>query len=137
VRGGCGGSPKAEVALHGHGGPPFGAWVGLHGLTPSYAPLHAATQPETAAVWSLPRAPYSGRPGAHEAMHACACCAGMQSAGMGYALSRQHFSDVLVAVPSSVSIVVMVWLGAALASVWRLMPLEEAREQPGAGGAKA
>lgn len=35
----------------------------------------------------------------------------MQSAAMGYALSSKHFADVLVAVPSSVSIVFMVGAG--------------------------
>ena len=50
---------------------------------------------------------------------------GMQSAAMAYALSTKHFSDILVAVPASVSIVVMVWMGAALAAVWRMMPVEE------------
>lgn len=50
---------------------------------------------------------------------------GMQSAAMGYALSTKHFADVLVAVPSSVSIVFMVWLGAALAVVWRMMPIKD------------
>lgn len=48
---------------------------------------------------------------------------GMQSAAMGYALSTKHFTDVMVAVPSSVSIVVMVWMGALLASAWRAMPV--------------
>ena len=33
---------------------------------------------------------------------------GMQSAAMGYALSTKHYAAVLVAVPSSVSIVFMV-----------------------------
>jgi BASS family bile acid:Na+ symporter len=47
---------------------------------------------------------------------------GMQSAAMGYALSTRHFADALVAVPSAVSIVVMVWMGAALAVAWRLAP---------------
>ena len=47
---------------------------------------------------------------------------GMQSAAMGFALSRKHFADILVAVPSSVSIVIMVWMGAALAVVWRSIP---------------
>lgn len=47
---------------------------------------------------------------------------GMQSAAMGYALSTKHFADILVAVPSSVSIVIMVWMGAALAVIWRSMP---------------
>lgn len=47
---------------------------------------------------------------------------GMQSAAMAYALSTKHFADVMVAVPASVSIVIMVWMGAALASVWRTMP---------------
>lgn len=50
---------------------------------------------------------------------------GMQSAAMGYALSTKHFPDVLVAVPSSVSIVFMVWLGAALAVVWRMIPIKD------------
>ena len=50
---------------------------------------------------------------------------GMQSAAMGYALSTKHFADVMVAVPSSVSIVVMVWMGAGLAAVWRTMPIKE------------
>lgn len=58
---------------------------------------------------------------------------GMQSAAMGFALSRQHFADVMVAVPSSVSIVCMVWLGAALAAVWRAFPPREGA----AGGAPA
>lgn len=48
---------------------------------------------------------------------------GMQSAAMGFALSRAHFSDVLVAVPSAVSIVFMVWMGAALAVAWRMVPV--------------
>ena len=39
---------------------------------------------------------------------------------MGYALSTKHFADILVAMPSAVSIVVMVWLGAALAAANRL-----------------
>lgn len=98
----------------------------------------------------------------------------MQSAAMGYALSTKHFADVLVAVPSSVSIVFMVrslsafpgevaggvsgaggmaacssmsstaqlaprrpppihphclqvWLGAALAVVWRMIPIKDQR----------
>lgn len=50
---------------------------------------------------------------------------GLQSAALGYTLSTKHFADVLVAVPSSVSIVFMVWLGAALAVVWRLIPLKD------------
>jgi BASS family bile acid:Na+ symporter len=50
---------------------------------------------------------------------------GMQSAAMGYALSTKHFADIMVAVPSSVSIVVMVWMGAALAAAWRMMPTKE------------
>lgn len=50
---------------------------------------------------------------------------GMQSAAMGYALSVKHFSDIMVAVPSSVSIVVMVWMGAALAAAWRTMPVKD------------
>lgn len=50
---------------------------------------------------------------------------GMQSAAMGYALSTRNFADIMVAVPSSVSIVVMVWMGAALASVWRMMPIKD------------
>lgn len=50
---------------------------------------------------------------------------GMQSAAMGYALSTKHFADILVAVPSSVSILVMVWIGAALAVVWRMMPIKD------------
>lgn len=50
---------------------------------------------------------------------------GMQSAAMAYALSTKHFADILVAVPASVSIVVMVWMGAALAAVWRTMPVNE------------
>lgn len=50
---------------------------------------------------------------------------GMQSAAMGYALSCKHFSDVLVAVPSSVSIVFMVWMGSALAVAWRLAPIRD------------
>lgn len=48
----------------------------------------------------------------------------MQSAAMGYALSTKHFGDVLVAVPSSVSIVFMVWLGSLLAVVWRMFPIQ-------------
>ena len=44
---------------------------------------------------------------------------------MGYALSTKHFADILVAMPSAVSIVVMVWLGAALAAVWRMMPIHD------------
>ena len=47
---------------------------------------------------------------------------GMQSAAMAYALSTKHFADIMVAVPASVSIVIMVWMGAALASIWRMMP---------------
>eukprot|EP00887_Chlorella_sp_A99_P007823 scaffold20.g7823.t1 len=50
---------------------------------------------------------------------------GMQSAAMGYALSTKHFSDILVAVPSSISIVVMVWMGAALAAAWRMIPITD------------
>lgn len=50
---------------------------------------------------------------------------GMQSAAMAYALSTKHFADIMVAVPASVSIVVMVWMGAALASVWRMMPVTD------------
>ncbi|GAB4815674.1 hypothetical protein N2152v2_002720 [Parachlorella kessleri] len=50
---------------------------------------------------------------------------GMQSAAMGFALSTHHFKDVLVAVPSAVSIVFMVWMGAALAVVWRLIPIKD------------
>lgn len=53
---------------------------------------------------------------------------GMQSAAMGYALSCKHFKDVLVAVPSSVSIVFMVWMGAALAVAWRLTPIRDEEE---------
>lgn len=52
---------------------------------------------------------------------------GMQSAAMGFALSTKHFADVLVAVPSAVSILFMVWIGAALAVVWRLIPIREDR----------
>jgi hypothetical protein len=44
---------------------------------------------------------------------------------MGYALSTKHFGDIMVAVPSSVSIVVMVWIGAALAVAWRMTPIKE------------
>ncbi len=58
---------------------------------------------------------------------------GMQSAAMGYALSTKHFADVLVAVPSSVSIVFMVWIGAALAVVWRMMPIKDSTPTPSAG----
>ena len=47
---------------------------------------------------------------------------GMQSAALAFTLSVRHFSDIMVAVPASVSIVVMVWMGAALAAVWRTMP---------------
>lgn len=47
---------------------------------------------------------------------------GMQSAAMGYALTTKHFSDILVAVPSAVSVCVMVWIGAALAAAWRVSP---------------
>lgn len=47
---------------------------------------------------------------------------GMQSAAMAYALSTKHFADIMVAVPASVSIVIMVWMGAVLASIWRMMP---------------
>lgn len=50
---------------------------------------------------------------------------GAQSAAMGYALSTKHFGDIMVAVPSSVSIVVMVWIGAALAVAWRMTPIKE------------
>ncbi|KAL6779846.1 hypothetical protein ACKKBG_A13970 [Auxenochlorella protothecoides x Auxenochlorella symbiontica] len=52
---------------------------------------------------------------------------GMQSAAMGYALSTKHFADVLVAMPSAVSILFMVWIGAALAVVWRLVPIKDDR----------
>lgn len=52
---------------------------------------------------------------------------GMQSAAMGYALSTKHFTDILVAVPSSVSIVVMVWMGAALAATWRMISVNEVK----------
>jgi len=45
---------------------------------------------------------------------------GMQSAALAYGLSVKHFaSDVMVAVPASVSIVIMVWMGAGLAAYWR------------------
>ena len=47
---------------------------------------------------------------------------------MGYALSTKHFADVLVAVPSSISIVFMVWLGALLAAAWRLIPIDTIRD---------
>lgn len=57
---------------------------------------------------------------------------GMQSAAMGFALSTKHFADIMVAVPSAVSIVVMVWLGAALAAVWRCMPINEGAQGSGA-----
>eukprot|EP00890_Picochlorum_soloecismus_P004979 jgi/Picsp_1/5482/NSC_02841-R1_bile acid na+ symporter family protein len=49
---------------------------------------------------------------------------GMQSAAMGYALTTKHFSDILVAVPSAVSVCVMVWIGAALAAAWRMSPTD-------------
>jgi len=46
---------------------------------------------------------------------------GMQSAALAYGLSVKHFaSDPMVAVPASVSIVIMVWMGAALAAFWRM-----------------
>jgi BASS family bile acid:Na+ symporter len=45
---------------------------------------------------------------------------GMQSAALAYGLSVKHFSDALVSVPASVSIVIMVWMGAALAAFWRM-----------------
>jgi hypothetical protein len=61
---------------------------------------------------------------------------GMQSAAMGYALSTKHFADVLVAVPSSVSIVFMVWIGAALAVVWRMMPIKDSIPSAGQGAAQ-
>ncbi len=51
---------------------------------------------------------------------------GMQSAALGFSLSMKHFSDVLVALPSAVSIVVMVWMGAGLAAVWRCIPIDDA-----------
>jgi predicted Na+-dependent transporter len=54
----------------------------------------------------------------------------MQSAAMGFALSTRHFADVLVAVPSSLSIVIMVWLGALLAVLWRSLPIKEDRISP-------
>lgn len=51
---------------------------------------------------------------------------GMQSAALAYGLSRSHFAnDVMVAVPASVSIVIMVWMGAALAAFWRTRGLAE------------
>ena len=52
---------------------------------------------------------------------------GMQSAALAYGLSVKHFaSDVMVAVPASVSIVIMVWMGAGLAAFWRSRgPLSE------------
>jgi len=52
---------------------------------------------------------------------------GMQSAALAYGLSVKHFaSDVMVAVPASVSIVIMVWMGAGLAAYWRSRgPLSE------------
>ena len=56
---------------------------------------------------------------------------GMQSAAMGYALSTKHFADIMVAVPSSVSILVMVWMGAAVAAAWRCFPIKD--EAPAAG----
>ena len=62
---------------------------------------------------------------------------GMQSAAMAYALSMKHFSDVMVAVPASVSIVVMVWMGAALAAVWRTMPIKDQEQAAAAGGTAA
>lgn len=46
--------------------------------------------------------------GARDTITAVSIETGMQSAAMGYALSSKHFADVLVAVPSSVSIVFMV-----------------------------
>ena len=50
---------------------------------------------------------------------------GMQSAALAYGLSVKHFaSDVMVAVPASVSIVIMVWMGAALAAFWRTRAVE-------------
>lgn len=50
---------------------------------------------------------------------------GMQSAAMGFALATKHFADVLVAVPSAVSIIFMIWIGAALAVVWRTVPIRD------------
>lgn len=55
---------------------------------------------------------------------------GMQSAAMAYALSTKHFADIMVAVPASVSIVIMVWMGAALASIWRTMPPRQGAVSP-------
>ena len=52
---------------------------------------------------------------------------GMQSAAMAYALSTKHFADILVAVPASVSIVIMVWMGAGLAAFWRTKPISDDR----------
>lgn len=50
---------------------------------------------------------------------------GMQSAALAYGLSVKHFaSDAMVAVPASVSIVIMVWMGAALAAFWRMRGVE-------------
>lgn len=52
--------------------------------------------------------PPPGKPSNWPAPAACIPHAGMQSAAMGFALSTHHFRDVLVAVPSAVSIVFMV-----------------------------
>ncbi|KAL4527435.1 hypothetical protein Ndes2526B_g08877 [Nannochloris sp. 'desiccata'] len=50
---------------------------------------------------------------------------GMQSAALAFSLSMKHFSDVMVSLPGAVSIVVMVWMGALLAAVWRCIPIKE------------
>ena len=57
-----------------------------------------------------PHLPAPSAPLPHPAVYAAAVSieTGMQSAAMGYALSTKHFANVLVAVPSSVSIVFMV-----------------------------
>lgn len=54
---------------------------------------------------------------------------GMQSAAIGYALSTAHFSDPLVAVPSGISIALMVWVGATLAVIWRQFPIDDGFEK--------
>lgn len=54
---------------------------------------------------------------------------GMQSAALAFSLSMKHFQDVLVSLPAAVSIVVMVWMGALLAAIWRSIPVKESDDE--------
>ena len=51
--------------------------------------------------------------------------AGMQSAALGFALAQKHFPDVMVSVPSAVSVVFMALGGSALAVFWRGRPVKD------------